>query len=78
MRPLCRTVDGTDCIYQGVIGAISDKTVAVVFVSGRMLQFLQTRVSLHSDGTFKKRSKKPQMAQIFNIVTKFGENVGLF
>lgn len=77
MRPICKTVDGTDYIYQGVIGTIRDKTVALVFVSGRMLQFLQTRGSLHSDGTFRKRSKKPKMAQIFNIVTKFGSNVGL-
>ncbi|XP_034231381.1 uncharacterized protein LOC117639635 [Thrips palmi] len=75
MRPLCRTVDGTDYIFKGVVGCLASRTVALIFASGRMLQFLQSRRNLHSDGTFKKRSKKPQMAQIFNIVTKYGENV---
>jgi len=75
MRPLCKTVDGTDYIFKGVIGCLRSKTIALVFASGRMIQFLQSRKHLHSDGTFRKRSKKPQMAQIFNIVTKYGENV---
>ncbi|XP_034231375.1 uncharacterized protein LOC117639631 [Thrips palmi] len=75
MRPLCKTVDGADYIFQGVVGSAGDKTIALIFASGRMLQFLQSRDNLHSDGTFRKRSKKPAMAQIFNIVTKYGENI---
>jgi len=78
MRPMCKTVDGTDYIFQGVVGNIMAGSVALIFVSGRMLQFLQSRDNLHSDGTFKKRSKKPKMAQIFNIVTKYGDNVRSF
>ena len=75
MRQVCRTVDGLDYIYQGVVGCQQNKTVALVFVSGRMLELLSTRESIHADGTFKKRSRKPKMAQIFNIVTKYGNNV---
>ncbi len=75
MRPLCKTVDGTDYIFQGVVGNLHSKTIALIFVSGRMIQFLQTRTKLHSDGTFKKRAKKPAMSQILNIVTKYGQNV---
>lgn len=78
MRPICRTVDGTDTIYQGVIGSTLDRTVALVFVSGRMLQFLEVAKELHCDGTFRKRSRKPSMAQIWNIVTKYLNNVSLF
>lgn len=75
LRFMCRTVDGQDNIYRGVVGSPHDGTVSIIFVSGRMLHFMSTRPSLHCDGTFKKRSKEPRMAQIWNIVTKYGENV---
>lgn len=78
MRPICKTVDGNDLIFRGVIGSPHDRTLSLVFASGRMLQFLRTRRNLHSDGTFRKRSKKPPMAQIFNIVTKYGKNVSSY
>lgn len=65
-------MDGDDFIFQGVVGCVGRKTVALVFVSGRMLRFMGTLENIHADGTFKKRSRKPQMSQIFNIVTNFG------
>lgn len=75
LMQLCRTIDGNDFIFQGIAGNPHDGTLSLIFTSGRMLEFLQSRRHLHSDGTFKKRSKKPSMAQIFNIVTKYGDNV---
>lgn len=72
MRPLCKTVDGDDYIFQGVVGCIQNKTVALIFASGRMVRFMATRENIHADGTFKKRSKKPSMSQIFNLVTNYG------
>lgn len=77
MRAICRTVDETDFIFAGTAGDIQSKTVAVIFASGRMLQFLQERNNLHFDGTFKKRPKKPKCIQIFNIVTNFSDTVSI-
>lgn len=77
LRSICKTADGEDYIFQGVVGCEQLKTAAVVFVSGRMLQFLQTRESIHVDGTFKKRPKKPRVMQIFNISAKHGDNVSV-
>ncbi|KAJ1519180.1 hypothetical protein ONE63_011214 [Megalurothrips usitatus] len=73
MRPVCKTVDGSDYIFQGVVGNSLNKTESIVFVSGRMIQFLQTREGVHVDGTFKKRPRKPKCRQIFNIVVKYGD-----
>lgn len=75
MTAVCSTVDGGDLVFRAVIGVQRDRTVSVVFISGRMLQFLQGLRSLHGDGTFKKRPRKPRSAQIFNIVTKYGDTV---
>lgn len=75
MRGLCRTADGADTIFQGIAGCEAEKTTSVVFISGRMLQFLQTISSLHMDGTFKKRPRKPKCRQIYNFTTKYGYNV---
>lgn len=75
MSALCRTRDGTDTIFRGTCGIQADKTVSVVFISMRMLQFLSTRQNLHMDGTFKKRSRKPASLQLFNIVTNYDGNV---
>lgn len=69
MRAICKTTDGTDYIFQGVVGSQVDKTVSVVFASGRMLELLQSQPNLHMDGTFKKRPRKPRCRQIYNIVT---------
>lgn len=77
-RQLCETVDGNDYIFQGMVGSPHDRTLSLVFASRRMIEFLESRTTLHCDGTFKKRSKKPQMAQIWNIVTKHGNNVSFF
>ncbi|KAK3922760.1 Tyrosine recombinase, partial [Frankliniella fusca] len=74
-RQLCETVDRNDFIFQGIVGYHHDNTLSLVFASRRMLDFLGTRVTLHCDGTFKKRSRKPEMAQIWNIVTKYGDNI---
>ncbi|KAK3931712.1 Pyridoxine/pyridoxamine 5'-phosphate oxidase [Frankliniella fusca] len=71
-RRLCETVDKQDYIFQGIVGDAQNKTIALVFVSGRMLQFLGTVTNIHGDGTFKKRSRKPKMAQIFNLTTNHG------
>lgn len=71
LAAVCKTIDGADYIFRGFIGCVQQKTSALVFVSGRMLQFLQTRESIHVDGTFKKRPKKPKINQIFNIVVKY-------
>lgn len=78
MRAVCRTVDGTDLIFRGVIGIQQDRTVSVVFISGRMLQFLERLKNLHGDGTFKKRPRKPKSAQIYNIVTNYGGSVSCY
>lgn len=72
MRPVCKTVDGTDYIFQGVVGCLQKRTVSLIFVSGRMLQFMGTLENIHADGTFKKRPRKPRMSQIFNLVTNYG------
>jgi len=77
MRALCKTVDGVDYVFQGVVGCIQKKSIALIFVSGRMLRFLATLENIHADGTFRKRSKKPNMAQIFNIVTNYGGVVSM-
>lgn len=77
MRAICQTVEGTDIILRGVAGYIGNKTVSVVFMSWRMMQFLQTRRSLHLDGTFKKRPKLPKCRQIYNIVTRYGGVVSM-
>ncbi|KAE8741560.1 hypothetical protein FOCC_FOCC012897 [Frankliniella occidentalis] len=71
LRPICKTLDGEDYIFQGVIGVVMNKTVSVVFASGRQIQFLQSRKNLHMDGTFKKRPRKPKCRQMYNIVTRF-------
>ncbi|KAK3916404.1 Prostate and testis expressed protein 3 [Frankliniella fusca] len=75
MRAICKTTDGTDYIFQGVVGSQVDKTVSVVFASGRMLELLQSQPNLHMDGTFKKRPRKPRCRQIYNIVTNHGGTV---
>ncbi|KAK3932363.1 Threonine synthase-like 2 [Frankliniella fusca] len=75
MRPICTSLDGTDYVFQGVVGLQGAKTVSVVFASGRMLQLLQSQPNLHMDGTFKKRPRKPKCRQIFNIVTNHGGTV---
>ncbi|KAK3909846.1 Endonuclease MutS2 [Frankliniella fusca] len=75
LRPICKTVQGEDYIFQGVVGTIMSKTVSVVFASGRMLHFLSSCTNLHLDGTFKKRPRKPKCRQIFNLVTRFGRTV---
>ncbi|KAK3909601.1 Elongation factor 4 [Frankliniella fusca] len=75
MRPLCLTVDRQDYIFQGLCGTIQNKSVSLVFASGRMLTFLQSRRNLHLDGTFKKRPKKPKCGQIFNVVTNYDSTV---
>ncbi|KAK3916556.1 N-methyltransferase gliN, partial [Frankliniella fusca] len=72
VRPLCKTADDRDYIFQGVVGCIERKTVALIFVSGRMLRFLATLENIHADGTFKKRPRKSQVSQIFNLVTNYG------
>lgn len=77
MRPICKTTDGTDYMFQGVIGLLSDKTVSTVFASGRMLLVLKSRPNLHMDGTFKKRPRKPICRQIYNIVTNHGGSVSI-
>lgn len=73
--PLCETVDGADMVFRAVLGNERQRTVCIVFLSGRMRQFLETCTNLHADGTFKKRSRKPKMSQIFNIVTNFDSTV---
>lgn len=75
MTPVCRYVDGTDLVFRTVSGIQLNRTVSGIFISGRMLGFLQNHESLHGDGTFEKRPRKPKSAQIFNIVTKYGETV---
>ncbi|KAE8738442.1 hypothetical protein FOCC_FOCC016078 [Frankliniella occidentalis] len=75
LRPICKTAHCDDFIFRGVIGTVVSKTVCVVFISGRMLQFLQTCTNLHMDGTFKKRPRKPKCRQIFNIVTNYGRSI---
>lgn len=77
LTAICRTADDQDYIFQGVVGCEQQKTTALVFVSGRMLQFLQDRESIHMDGTFKKRPRKPKMIQIFNIVVNYGGHVSI-
>lgn len=78
MRAVCRTIDGQDYIFKGVAGTIQNRSISVIFASGRMLRFLETRRNLHMDGTFKKRPKKPRTMQIFNIVTNYGDTVSRF
>ncbi|KAK3921811.1 Non-structural protein 1, partial [Frankliniella fusca] len=75
LQAVCMTMDNRDRIFRGVIGDPDRGTVSVVFVSGRMLRFLQTRTNLHVDATFKKCSRKPKMRQMLNIVTNFGGTV---
>lgn len=75
MRPVCFTVDRQDYMFQGITGSIQNKSVSLVFASGRMLTFLQSRPNLHLDGTFKKRPKKPKCGQIYNIVTNYDSTV---
>ncbi|XP_052130715.1 uncharacterized protein LOC127751337 isoform X2 [Frankliniella occidentalis] len=75
LRGICRTVDNQDIIFRGVVGNPRLGTVSVVFVSLRMLRFLQSRKNLHVDGTFKKCSRKPKMRQMLNVVTNFGGTV---
>ncbi|XP_052128117.1 uncharacterized protein LOC127750458 [Frankliniella occidentalis] len=75
LRRICQTTHGEDFIFQGVVGNVLSKTVSVVFMSGRMLTFLQTCKNLHMDGTFKKRPRKPGCRQIFNIVTRYGRSI---
>lgn len=77
MKAICTTMDGNDLIMRGVAGLMGNKTVSVVFVSWRFLEFLQTRQSLHLDGTFKKRPRKPKCIQIYNIVTRYGGVVSM-
>lgn len=75
LRAVCKTIDGQDYIFQGVVGCQQQKTVALIFASGRMLTFLGSALSLHMDGTFKKRTRRPKMIQIFNIVVKYLDHV---
>ncbi|KAK3924154.1 Phosphate acyltransferase [Frankliniella fusca] len=75
MRSVCKTVDGDDYIFQGVVGNQMSGTAAVIFASGRMLQFLPTQESIHVDSTFKKAPRKPKIMQIFNVVVKYGDNI---
>ncbi len=72
LRGICTTIDNTDIIFRGYVGNPANKTVSVVFVSGRMLRFLQSRKNIHVDGTFKKCSRKPKMRQMLNVVTNYG------
>lgn len=78
MEAVCRTIDGQDFMFRGVCGALQNKSVSVIFASGRMLHFLQSRRNLHVDGTFKKRPNKPKSIQILNIVTNFNDTVSIF
>jgi len=71
MRPLCRTVDGEDYIFQGVTGTIQDNSVCLVFVSGRMLAFLQSCHHLHFHATVVEKPRRPRYSQIFHIMTKY-------
>lgn len=75
LRAVCKTIDGLDYIFQGVVGNERSGTAAVIFASGRMLQFLQMQEGVHVDSTFKKASRKPKIMQILNIVVRYGDNV---
>ncbi|KAE8740311.1 hypothetical protein FOCC_FOCC014185 [Frankliniella occidentalis] len=75
LRGVSRTMDNRDIIFRAVIGDPEHGTVCVIFVSARMLRFLQTRKNLHVNATFKKCSRKPRMRQMLNIVTNFGGTI---
>lgn len=67
LHPVCRTIDNADTIFKAVVGNLADRSVCIVLISGRMLDVLRRRKSVHGDGTFKKRCRKPKSAQIYSF-----------